>query len=136
MISNKKLIKICKLKQNMIKEYSGIDIYNENDYNEIKSWSEFKCNYILNNMKEYLEEKTICSDRDICPWCILYLDDCVKEDEKDLKCKYGKRHGQCKSRSSDYYKIHLGLSKNHNINVFNDISNLRNKIHDIIYIKL
>jgi hypothetical protein len=84
-------------KNNIIENQCNICINNE-DLNEVKSWSEDECKQVLLSLSAK-------NDYTACPWCIKYghnqkLD--TSCDTRCLLCGYGRRHGRCGLQGSTY----------------------------------
>jgi len=100
MEENHPLINFMIFKNILVYKYTRIILSNREDFDELLSWGDdikhvAWSNMIKNILKlieaiEYDEDYLLGINRDneICPWCIIHPDDC-------LRCEYGKRNGYC-----------------------------------------
>ena len=100
MTANEWLVEFLKWKNEVIKKYSKetkINLTEEEDYEEILSWSSVICSNIMCSIKAvlndgtYINDPRILNDGDLCPWCLIEY----RIKNHCLCCGYGKRHGIC-----------------------------------------
>jgi len=124
MTSREKIIKILIVKQNLIKQETGLDYIDKEDLAEVKAWSAKECKKIISEMVNMFYEDNI-SDISICPWCCLfYYADC-------RQCSYGKRHGKCYEQGTWYKNIIKAL----NHRSIYEISSLTKNIKEILKVR-
>lgn len=97
------LLEYCHKKSEIIKELTDIDLYEQEDYEEIENeWSEDMC-------KKALSLLSLSHDFRCCPWCNVFAGSSHYVPNCEI-CKYGKRHGNCcKDAESVYGKIETAL---------------------------
>ncbi len=88
------MIKCCEMKFYDIRKRSEIDLWTENDRNDLQSWPPDLIHNILIKMAPTN-----------CPWCMRFKGDCES-------CSYGKRHGICKNIHSDYRNVEIERKQN------------------------
>jgi len=104
------------MKNAILKEYTGYNIFWKGDYDEVFKWSEETCKKVLKNLYPDL-------DQTCCPWCILH-DFCIG-------CGYGKRHGFCTCcGSKDTYGLILKSLKNRNLDGIWDLVEVKELTDD------
>jgi hypothetical protein len=90
-------------KDAIIKKHTGIDLVDQNDLDELTSWTETTHTTIALNFSWI--------PSGMCPWCIINkyvasVSDCEE-------CGYGKRHGICGSRYSRFDRIIDSIALSH-----------------------
>ncbi len=104
MTPKKFLIRLQEIKQEgLIKEGIDIPYFTKEDKEDIESWSDELCDSIFKNIVDNFYSSYDYNDTEMCPWCASMEWTCKK-------CQYGKRHGICSEKDSDYYAIACEVS--------------------------
>jgi len=85
----------CREKNRLIRNLTSLDMFSEEDYEEVRHWQEPDVDKVLQGLPT-VGDKSILGRGDVhaCPWCLLH-DFLEKGDMVCGSCEYGKRHGQC-----------------------------------------
>jgi len=96
-VTNKnRLIKFVRLKNDYIKNFTGIDYANDVDYENIRAWSERYCTGIYNQLSENIQKNNARGlSKYTCIWCIYRL--------SCLSCDYAQEHGICSDDDTSLY---------------------------------
>jgi len=112
------LVFFLKEKNRIIKEITGINLFNDRDYKEVYNLPEKKTLEFLSKLKRYDD------DIHICPWCLFH----VLTKKTCSKCGYGKRHNRCIDPDSNYTKI-INRLKKHNLHSISNIVEIKDLVN-------
>lgn len=90
----------CKEKNEILYKETGMNIFNDLDYEEIKNWSDSQLEQITNDMDSE-------GDLNCCPWCILFFHANNYSRKYCPNCSYQKNHEDisCFCDFSNYQEI-------------------------------
>jgi len=88
---NQLLLLFMELKNDVLKDLTNREVFNDLDFQEASKWDEQTCRHILAKIDKD------CTDASLCPWCRKFKNDCSA-------CTYGDRHGKCNTSGISTYK--------------------------------
>jgi hypothetical protein len=120
-----KLLKAMKYKNDVVRKYTGLNLFYEKDFKTMSVWNEESIFFIINSI---IELHT--GDDKICPFCIKYNNGCWM---RCGICEYAKLHGTCNiDICAQYDKVVKKLRRLHNISKMVYIPELVNNMIKIL----
>lgn len=116
-----RLIMFIVLKNEKLKEKTGIEYINEDDIIDIRHWYESMCKLSYQTIIDLIKNGY---RSDISLWCIFFKED---SNECNCVCGYGMRNGFCHEKDSLYQKLYFE-NENDNFLTYDEYIEIINQI--------